>query len=118
HRLWKAVRRRLNWESPISAPEKESRTMSADPIVISSYARTPMGGFQGDFASVPATALGATAVRAALEKAGVEGEVVEQIFMGCVLPAGLGQAPARQAGMGAGLSISTEATTVNKMCGS
>ncbi|MBC2776806.1 acetyl-CoA C-acyltransferase [Parasphingopyxis marina] len=92
--------------------------MSADPIVISAYARTPMGGFQGDLASVPATALGATAVRAALEKAGVEGEAVEQIFMGCVLPAGLGQAPARQAGMGAGLPISTEATTVNKMCGS
>jgi acetyl-CoA C-acetyltransferase len=92
--------------------------MSADPIVISAYARTPMGGFQGDFASVPATALGATAVRAALEKAGVEGEAVEQIFMGCVLPAGLGQAPARQAGMGAGLPIGTQATTVNKMCGS
>jgi acetyl-CoA C-acetyltransferase len=92
--------------------------MPSDPIVISSYARTPMGGFQGDFASVPATELGATAVRAALEKAGVSGEDVEQIFMGCVLPGGLGQAPARQAGMGGGLPISTEATTVNKMCGS
>ncbi len=91
---------------------------ASDPVVISSYARTPMGGFQGDFASVSATALGATAVKAALEKAGVDGEQVEQIFMGCVLPGGLGQAPARQAGMGAGLPISTEATTVNKMCGS
>ncbi len=75
-------------------------------VVIAGAARTPMGGFQGDFASVSATALGATAVKAALEKAGVDGEQVEQIFMGCVLPGGLGQAPARQAGMGAGLPIS------------
>lgn len=89
-----------------------------DPIVISSYARTPMGGFQGSLSAVEAPALGATAVKAAIERAGVEGDDVEQIFMGCVLPAGLGQAPARQAGMGAGLPISTEATTVNKMCGS
>ncbi|MGP1352152.1 MAG: acetyl-CoA C-acyltransferase [Parasphingopyxis sp.] len=92
--------------------------MSADPIVISSYARTPMGGFQGSLSAVEAPQLGATAVKAAIERAGVDGEDVEQIFMGCVLPAGLGQAPARQAGMGAGLPISTEATTVNKMCGS
>ncbi len=92
--------------------------MSADPIVISSYARTPMGGLQGSLAAAKATELGATAVSAAIDKAGVEGSDVEQIFMGCVLPAGLGQAPARQAGMGGGLPISTEATTVNKMCGS
>jgi len=92
--------------------------MSADPIVISSYARTPMGGFQGSLSGAEAPALGATAVKAAIERAGVDGDDVEQIFMGCVLPAGLGQAPARQAGMGGGLPISTEATTVNKMCGS
>lgn len=92
--------------------------MTADPIVISSYARTPMGGFQGALSAVEAPALGATAVRAAIERAGVSGEAVGQIFMGCVLPAGMGQAPARQAGMGGGLPISTEATTVNKMCGS
>jgi acetyl-CoA C-acetyltransferase len=92
--------------------------MTADPIVISSFARTPMGGFQGALAGVEAPALGATAVRAAIERAGVSGDDVEQIFMGCVLPGGLGQAPARQAGMGGGLPISTEATTVNKMCGS
>ncbi|MEQ9662325.1 MAG: acetyl-CoA C-acyltransferase [Parasphingopyxis sp.] len=92
--------------------------MTADAIVISSYARTPMGGFQGSLSEVPSTQLGATAVKAAIERAGVSGDDVEQIFMGCVLPGGLGQAPARQAGMGAGLPISTEATTVNKMCGS
>lgn len=92
--------------------------MTADPIVISSYARTPMGGFQGALADVSSTDLGATAVSAAIERAGVSGDDVEQIFMGCVLPAGLGQAPARQAGIGAGLPIGTQATTVNKMCGS
>ncbi|MDQ0463341.1 acetyl-CoA C-acetyltransferase [Caulobacter ginsengisoli] len=92
--------------------------MSSDPVVIASYARTPMGGFQGALSGVKATELGATAVRAALERAGVDGDKVEQIFMGCVLPAGLGQAPARQAALGAGLPISVEATTVNKMCGS
>lgn len=92
--------------------------MSADPIVISSYARTPMGCFQGSLSSVEAPALGAVAVKAAIERTGVAGDYVEQILMGCVLSAGLGQAPARQAGMGGGLPISTEATTVNKMCGS
>jgi acetyl-CoA C-acetyltransferase len=92
--------------------------MSSDPVVIASYARTPMGGFQGALSGVKATELGATAVRAALERAGVDGDKVEQIFMGCVLPAGLGQAPARQAALGAGLPLSVEATTVNKMCGS
>ena len=92
--------------------------MTADPVVICSYARTPMGGFQGALASVKATELGATAVRAAMERSGVDPERVEQIVMGCVLPAGLGQAPARQAGIGAGLPLHVQATTVNKMCGS
>jgi acetyl-CoA C-acetyltransferase len=89
-----------------------------DPIVILSYARTPMGGFQGQLAPVPATELGAAAVRAAIERAGISGEDVDKIFMGCVLPAGLGQAPARQAALGAGLPRSVEATTINKVCGS
>ena len=92
--------------------------MSHDAVVIASYARTPMGGFQGALSGVKATDLGAAAVRAALERAGVSGDKVEQIFMGCVLPAGLGQAPARQAALAAGLPLSVEATTVNKMCGS
>ena len=92
--------------------------MSADPVVIVSFARTPMGGFQGALSGVKATDLGAAAVRAAVERAGVDPAKVEQIIMGCVLPAGLGQAPARQAGLGAGLSLGVEATTVNKMCGS
>ncbi|MFI4934807.1 MAG: acetyl-CoA C-acyltransferase [Caulobacterales bacterium] len=92
--------------------------MSADPIVIVSYARTPMGGFQGALSPVSATELGAAAVRAAVERAGVKPDAVEQILMGCVLPAGLGQAPARQAALKAGLPQSVEATTVNKMCGS
>jgi len=92
--------------------------MSHDPIVIVSYARTPMGGFQGSLGAVKATELGATAVRAAVERAGLKPEAIEQIIMGCVLPAGLGQAPARQAALGAGLPKSVEASTVNKMCGS
>ncbi|MBI5942331.1 MAG: acetyl-CoA C-acyltransferase [Caulobacterales bacterium] len=92
--------------------------MSADPVVIVSFARTPMGGFQGALTGVKATELGSAAVRAAVERAGVDPAKVEQIIMGCVLPAGLGQAPARQAGLGAGLSLGVEATTVNKMCGS
>ena len=92
--------------------------MSADPIVICSYARTPMGAFQGALTGVKATALGAAAVKAALERAGIEGDKVEQIIMGCVLPAGLGQAPARQAAIGADLPLHVEASTVNKMCGS
>jgi acetyl-CoA C-acetyltransferase len=89
-----------------------------DPVVITSYARTPMGGFQGAFSNVKASDLGAVAVKAAVERSGVSPEAVEQIYMGCVLAAGLGQAPARQAALGAGLPISVEATTINKMCGS
>ena len=92
--------------------------MSADPVVIVSYARTPMGGFQGALAGASATELGAVAVKAAVERAKLAPESVEQILMGCVLPAGLGQAPARQAALKAGLPKSVEATTVNKMCGS
>jgi acetyl-CoA C-acetyltransferase len=91
---------------------------SQDPVVIVSFARTPMGGFQGAFSGVKATELGATAVKAAVERAGVSPDKIDQIYMGCVLPAGLGQAPARQAALGAGLPQSVEATTLNKMCGS
>ena len=92
-------------------------TMS-DPIVILSYARTPMGSFQGALSGASATELGATAVKAAVERAGISGDQVDKVFMGTVLPAGLGQAPARQAALGAGLPRSAEAVTVNKVCGS
>ncbi len=92
--------------------------LPADPIVITGFARTPMGGFQGALAGVSATHLGAVAVKAAVARSGVAPERIGQIFMGCVLPGGLGQAPARQAALGAGLPLSVEATTVNKMCGS
>ncbi|MDF0487993.1 acetyl-CoA C-acyltransferase [Sphingomonas sp. H39-1-10] len=89
-----------------------------DPVVIASYARTPMGGFQGALSPLKATELGSIAVAAAVARAGVAPDAIERIYMGCVLPAGLGQAPARQAAIGAGLPVSVEATTVNKMCGS
>ncbi|WP_112323180.1 acetyl-CoA C-acyltransferase [Oceanibium sediminis] len=90
----------------------------SDPIVIAGAARTPMGGFQGVFADVTAAELGGAAIRAALASAGVEARSVDELLMGCVLPAGQGQAPARQAGFAAGLGESVPATTVNKMCGS
>jgi len=89
-----------------------------DPIVVVGAARTPMGGFQGDLGDVEAPELGATAIRAALDRAGLAPEAVDEIVFGCVLPAGLGQAPARQAALKAGLPLSAGATTVNKMCGS
>ena len=89
-----------------------------DPVVIVGSARTPMGGFQGDFAGVTASTLGAAAIRAAVERAGVAPDTIEEVVFGCVLPAGQGQAPARQATLGAGLPLGTGATTVNKMCGS
>ncbi len=89
-----------------------------DPIVIVGAARTPMGGFQGDLKDVSATALGAVAVGAALERGGVKPDEVDEVIMGCVLPAGLGQAPARQAAFGADIPESVGATTINKMCGS
>jgi len=92
--------------------------MTADPIVILSYARTPMGSFQGSLSGATATDLGAAAVKAAVERAGVAASDIDKIYMGCVLPAGLGQAPARQAAIKAGLGNHIEATTVNKMCGS
>ena len=92
--------------------------MFADPIVIAAYARTPMGGFQGSLAGATATQLGAAAVKAAIERSGVPHDAIDQIIMGCVLPGGLGQAPARQAALGAGLPQSVQATTINKMCGS
>ncbi|MEM7664380.1 MAG: acetyl-CoA C-acyltransferase [Pseudomonadota bacterium] len=91
---------------------------AADPVVILSYARTPMGGMQGALSDVSATDLGATAVKAAVERSGLGGEDFDRAYMGCVLPAGLGQAPARQAAIKGGLPKSVEATTVNKVCGS
>ncbi len=92
--------------------------MSEDPIVIVGMARTPMGSFQGDLAPVSAPELGAVAIKAALERAGVSPDDVDEVIMGNVLPAGQGQAPARQAAIGAGVPVSAGATTVNKMCGS
>lgn len=89
-----------------------------DPIVIVGQARTPMGGFLGDLSSLSATKLGSTAISAAVERAGLEADDIEEVIMGCVLPAGLGQAPARQASLGAGLPKSTGCTTINKVCGS
>ena len=90
----------------------------SETVVITGYARTPMGAFQGSLSTVPAPELGATVIDAALERAKVKDADVDQVIMGCVLPAGQGQAPARQAAIKAGLPISTEATTINKMCGS
>src|SRR5271156_3357194 len=92
--------------------------MAADPIVIVGAARTPMGGFLGDFKDVSATQLGGRAIAAALERAGLKGEDANEVVMGCVLPAGQGQAPARQASIGAGVPLGVGATTINKMCGS
>ena len=89
-----------------------------DPIVIVGAARTPMGGFLGDLKDLTASQLGAKAIAAALERAGLKGEDADEVLMGCVLPAGQGQAPARQASLGAGVPKSVGATTVNKMCGS
>jgi acetyl-CoA C-acetyltransferase len=92
--------------------------MNPDPIVIVSAARTPMGAFQGELKSFAAPELGAAAIRAAVERAKIRPEDVQEVLMGCVLPAGLGQAPARQASLGAGLPLAAGCTTVNKMCGS
>lgn len=90
----------------------------SEPVVIAGMARTPLGGFQGELASLPAPALGAVAIKAALERAGVAPAEVDEVIMGCVLPAGQGQAPARQAALGADLPVSAGCVTVNKMCGS
>jgi len=91
---------------------------TSDPIVIVGMARTPMGGFQGVLKDVSAPELGSFAIRAALERSGVAAADIDEVLMGCVLPAGMGQAPARQASIGAGIPDSTGCTTVNKMCGS
>lgn len=93
-------------------------TLANDPIVIVSAVRTPMGGLQGDLKSLTAPQLGSAAIRAAVERAGIDAGSVEQVLFGCVLPAGQGQAPARQAALGAGLDRHTTCTTLNKMCGS
>jgi acetyl-CoA C-acetyltransferase len=92
--------------------------MHNDPVVIVGLARTPMGGFQGELKSFAAPELGAAAIRAAVERAKLRPEDVQEAIMGCVLPAGQGQAPARQASIGAGLPLAVGCTTVNKMCGS
>ena len=92
--------------------------MSHDPIVIVSAARTPMGAFQGELKSFAAPELGAAAIRAAVERAKLQPADIQEVIMGCVLPAGQGQAPARQASLGAGLPLAAGCTTVNKMCGS
>jgi len=89
-----------------------------DPIVIVGSARTPIGSFQGELKEMAAAGLGAAAIQAALDRSGLPAEAVEEILLGCVLPAGQGQAPARQAAIAAGLPFSAGATTVNKMCGS
>jgi acetyl-CoA C-acetyltransferase len=90
----------------------------SEQIVITGIARTPMGGFQGALLDATAVQLGAAAIGAALTRSGVQGDAIDEVLMGCVLPAGLGQAPARQAALGAGLPLSVGCTTVNKMCGS
>jgi acetyl-CoA C-acetyltransferase len=92
--------------------------MTEDPIVIVGMARTPMGGFMGELSSLKTTELGSAAIKAAVERSGVAPEQVEEVIMGCVLPAALGQAPARQASLGADLPLSTGCTTINKVCGS
>src|ERR1700722_17809075 len=92
--------------------------MNSDPVVILGARRTPVGAFQGAFSSVTSPQLGAVAIKAALEDSGASAAQVDEVLMGCVLPAGLGQAPARQAALAAGLPISTPCQTLNKMCGS
>ena len=90
----------------------------SDSVVFVSVARTPMGSFQGELSSLVASQLGSVAIRAAVERAGIKSQQVDEVVFGCVLPAGQGQAPARQAALGAGLPLSAGATTVNKICGS
>jgi acetyl-CoA C-acetyltransferase len=92
--------------------------MTADPVVIVAARRTPIGAFQGALSDASATALGSAAIAAAVSDSGVDAADVGQVLMGCVLPAGIGQAPARQAALGAGIPVGTPCTTVNKMCGS
>ncbi|SDJ64957.1 acetyl-CoA C-acyltransferase [Microbulbifer yueqingensis] len=92
--------------------------VTSDPVVIVGMARTPMGAMQGALSALTAPQLGAAAIRAALEDAGIAGSDVDEVLMGCVLPAGVGQAPARQAALGAGIPEGTPTSTVNKVCGS
>ncbi|WP_444943705.1 acetyl-CoA C-acyltransferase [Microbulbifer sp. ZKSA006] len=92
--------------------------VTSDPVVIVGMSRTPMGAMQGSLSVLTAPQLGAAAIRAALEDAGVAPADVDEVLMGCVLPAGVGQAPARQASLGAGIPVGTPSTTVNKVCGS
>ena len=92
--------------------------MNNDPIVILSYARTPMGGFGGDLSPLSATELGSVSINACINRAGISPDQVSEVYMGCVLPAGVGQAPARQASLGAGIPTSSPCTTINKVCGS
>ena len=92
--------------------------MQSDPIVIVGAARTALGGFQGMFSNVTAPELGAAAIRAAVERAGLNASDIQEVIFGNCLMAGLGQAPARQASIGAGLPLSTGCTTISKMCGS
>ena len=92
--------------------------MENDPVVIVSVARTPMGSFNGELKKLKAPELGSVAIRAAVERSGIPSEEIEEVIMGCVLPAGQGQAPSRQASVAAGLPLSAGCTTINKMCGS
>jgi acetyl-CoA C-acetyltransferase len=102
----------------MSTPLPAPRPPTEDPVVITAAVRTPLGRFGGALSALPAWALGARAIAAAVERAGVSGDAIDEVFMGCVLPAGQGQAPARQAARTAGLPDGTGATTVNKVCGS
>src|SRR5438105_7892147 len=92
--------------------------MSTHDVVIVSAKRTPIGAFQGVLAPLSAPQLGSAAAKAAIEAAGIQGADIQEVIMGCVLSAGLGQAPARQAAIAAGVPVGTPATTINKMCGS
>src|SRR5262245_6295129 len=90
----------------------------ANAVFVVGAARTPMGGFQGELSSLAAPQLGAAAIRAAVARAGLQAEQIDEAYMGCVLPAGVGQAPARQASIHGGLHNTVPCTTVNKVCGS
>src|SRR5262249_21801752 len=102
------------------APSRPENSMSerSDPVVIAASVRTPLGRFQGELSPIAAPRLGSTVIRTAVERAGLAPERIDEVLMGCVLPAGQGQAPARQAARGAGLPDATGATTINKVCGS
>src|SRR5262249_50715252 len=104
------------WPSRAPSILQTGVDMHTDPVVIVGAARTPLGGLQGDFATLAASELGAVAIKAALDRAGVQPVAVDKVIMGCVLPAGQGQAPARQASLKAGLPLAAGCTTVNKMC--